>query len=59
MSISILVDQCKSLGKTKPNLEGEDLSKHLAKLIVTGKILDDDAFEVGIRAYNKGKEEVS
>jgi hypothetical protein len=59
MSTMKLIERCFNLGQEKPNLSEDQISKHLAKIIVSEKILDDDAFEIGRQAYDKGQTEVT
>jgi hypothetical protein len=54
-----LIESCFKLGQEKPDLSEDQISKHLAKIIVSQKILDDDAFEIGRQAYDEGQTEVS
>ena len=58
-STSKLAEMCLKLGQEKPDLSEDEISRHLAKIIVGQKILDDDAFELGREAYNRGVEVVS
>lgn len=56
-SIKKLSESCFKLGQEKPDLSEDEISKQLAKIIVSEKILDDDAFELGRQAYDKGQTE--
>jgi len=50
------VERCKELGRdTTTDLTGDELSKKLAKVIVTESIMDDDAFELGEKYYREGR----
>jgi hypothetical protein len=59
MNILDLVDKCKQLGQDEPNLDKSTLSKRLAKMITRNHIMDEDAFELGEKAYEKGKKTVN
>ena len=54
-SLDTLTERCFKLGQEKPDLSESEISKHLAKIIVNEKIHDDDAFEIGRDAYDKGQ----
>jgi hypothetical protein len=55
-SITELKERCRSLGERQERgLSEKELSKKLAKIIVSLKILDDDAFEIAAEAYKEGR----
>jgi len=50
------IRKCKELGKsTTDTPSNEELTKRLAKIIVTEKIHDDDAFDLARKAYDEGQ----
>jgi len=54
-SLDSLIERSFKLGQENPDLEEDQITRHLAKIIVGEKIHDDDAFEIGRRAYDKGQ----
>jgi hypothetical protein len=52
--LNLLIERCFKLGQDTPNLSEDEISKRLATIIVSEKILDDDAFEIARTAYEKG-----
>jgi hypothetical protein len=58
MSLVILEEKCYKMGQEATEPEDEKtLSKKFAKEIVKLKILDDDAFEIASKYYQKGLDE--
>jgi hypothetical protein len=50
------VRKCKELGKsTTDEPSDEELSRRLAKIIVSERINDEDAFEIARQAYDEGQ----
>jgi hypothetical protein len=53
MNFNEFLDKCRSLGQEQPTLNEDELRRQLAKIIVRGKLLDEDAFEAGEKAYKE------